>query len=90
MALKSQGILDRFRRVWLPDVELRTLSRFYERKTQQLTAATNGLWKLLREVSPDLYLLFRNENPDIAMPAHVLTQQGVLTLLNARPDVSIQ
>ena len=86
IALEAQGILDRYRRVWLPNEELRTLSRFYERKSMQTTASINELWKLLRQASPDLYLLLQNGTPEIEMPSNVVTAQGLLALFSVKPD----
>ena len=56
MALEAQGKLERYRRVWFPDQELQLLTRSFERKSQEMTAEVNRLWKLLRLASPDLYL----------------------------------
>lgn len=86
MALESQGRLDRYRRVWFADQDLQLLSRSYGSNAQRLTASTSSLWKLLRQACPDLYLLFKGSYPEVEMTAHVLTAQGVLTLLRVKPN----
>ena len=54
LALHSQGKLEKFRRVWFPDESLRLLTRGYERKSKEMTAEINRMWKVLRPGSPDL------------------------------------
>jgi transposase len=88
MALESQGRLELYRRVWFPNVELQLLTRSYERSSAALTAATNRLWKLLRQSSPDLYMAFGGKNPEVDLKEYMLTGQGVLSLLAAKPDIS--
>jgi transposase len=87
MALETQGKLNSHKRVWFPDVELQGLTRSHEQKTNQLTAEVNRLWKLLRTVSPDLYLALGGVNPDIEINGNMLQNQGILTLLSEKPDI---
>jgi hypothetical protein len=55
LALQSQGKLEQFRRVWFADEPLRLLTRGYKRKSKELTAELNRMWKVLRLASPDLF-----------------------------------
>jgi len=87
MALESQGKLDQWRRVWFPDAELQLLSRSYERTSRDMTAATNRLWKLLRQASPDLYLALKGNNPEVSLEEQVLTGQAFLSLLSTKPNL---
>jgi len=87
MALEAQGKLNGNKRVWFPDTELQGLTRSHEQKTNQLTAEVNRLWKLLRTVSPDLYLALGGVNPDIEINGNMLQNQGILTLLSEKPDI---
>jgi len=65
LALESQGKLEKFRRVWFPDDSLRLLTRGYERRSKELTAEINRMWKMLRLASPDLYLALSGTNPEV-------------------------
>jgi transposase len=87
MALEAQGKLDRYRRVWFPDMDLQLLTRRHKRVTEQLTAEVNGLWKLLRYASPDLYLALGGKNPEVQSSPRVLKNQGILNFLTSTPDV---
>jgi transposase len=87
MALEGQGKLDQYRRVWFPDMELQLLTRRHKRLTEELTAEVNGLWKLLRYASPDLYLALGGKNPEVESNRKVLKSQGILNLLASSPDV---
>ena len=86
MALEAQGKLDRYRRVWFADQELQLLTRSYERKSQEMTAEVNRLWKLIRLASPDLYLALGGNNPEVELSENILKTQGILTLLSEKPD----
>jgi len=87
MALEAQGRLDQYRRVWFPDMDLQLLTRRHKNVTEQLTAEVNGLWKLLRYASPDLYLALGGKNPEVLSNRKVLKNQGILNLLTSTPDV---
>jgi transposase len=87
MALEAQGKLDQYRRVWFPDMELQLLTRRHKSLTEQLTAEVNRLWKLLRYVSPDLYIALGGKNPEVQSSPKVLKNQGILNLLTSTPDV---
>jgi len=87
LALQSQGKLEKFRRVWFPDESLRLLTRGYERKSKELTAEINRMWKVLRIASPDLYLALAGTNPEVEITEKVLQQQGILKLLEQKPDL---
>jgi len=54
LALQDQGKLEKFRRVWFPDESLRLLTRGYERKSKELTAEVNRMWKVLVEARTPL------------------------------------
>jgi hypothetical protein len=86
MALEAQGKLERYRRVWFADQELQLLTRSYERKSQEMTAEVNRLWKLIRLASPDLYLALGGNNPEVELSENILKTQGILTLLSEKPD----
>jgi hypothetical protein len=88
LALQSQGKLEKFRRVFFPDESLRLLTRGYERKSKELTAEINRMWKVLRLASPDLYLALAGTNPEVEITEKVLQQQGILSLLEQKPDLS--
>lgn len=87
LALQAQGKLEQFRRVWFPDESLRLLTRSYERKSRELTAELNRMWKVLRIASPDLYLALRGSNPEVEISDNGLKIQGVLSLLEQKPDL---
>ena len=87
LALQSQGKLEKFRRVCFPDEALRILTRGYERKSKELTAEVNRMWKVLRIASPDLYLALAGTNPQVEITEKVLQQQGILSLLEQEPDL---
>jgi hypothetical protein len=87
LALGSQGKLEQFRRVFFPDESLRLLTRSYERKSKELTAEINRMWKALRLASPDLYLALGGMNPEVEITDNVLQQKGILSLLEQKPDL---
>jgi transposase len=87
LALQDQGKLEKFRRVWFPDESLRLLTRGYERKSKELTAEINRMWKVLRVASPDLYLALGGFNPEVEISEKVLQNQGILLLLEQKPDL---
>ena len=87
MALESQGKLDKWKRVWSPDEELRGLTRSYSQKTKESTREINRLWKLLRTASVDLYLALRGKHPDIDISENILQNEGILALLGEKPDI---
>lgn len=63
LALESQGRLERYKKVWFPDMDLQLLTRRWGSLSQQITAEVNRLWKLLRYASADLYLALGGKNP---------------------------
>jgi transposase len=87
LALEAQGKLEQFRRIWFPDESLRLLTRGYERKSKELTAEINRMWKVLRIASSDLYLALGGYNPEVEISENVLQQQGILSLLEQKPDL---
>ena len=87
LALRSQGKLQQFRRVFFPDESLRLLTRSHERKSKELTAEINRMWKTLRLASPDLYLALGGMNPEVEIADNVLQQKGILSLLEQKPDL---
>ena len=87
LALQAQGKLEQFRRVWFADEPLRLLTRSFERKSKELTAELNRMWKLLRLASPDLYLALGGFNPEVEISDNVLQNQGILSLLELKPDL---
>ena len=87
LALKGQGKLERFRRVWEPNMELQLLTRRHESVGKQLTAEGNRMWKLLRQASPDLYLSLAGKVEGVDCPPGVLRNEGILTLLATKPQI---
>jgi hypothetical protein len=87
LSLREQGRLDRWRRVWELDVDLRVVSRRYESVGKQLTSEANRLWKLLRQGSPDLYLALGGKLEGVDCPPRLLRNEGILTLLGAKPQL---
>ena len=87
MALEAQGKLERYRRVWFADVELQLLTRRYERKSCAKTAEVNGLWKLIRHASPDLYLALGGRHPEVELSENMLQNVGILSLLGEQPNL---
>ncbi len=88
LALQSQGRLDRYRRVWFPEMELQLLTRRLQVSSTQITAEVNRLWKLLRYASVDLYLALGGKDPEVDCGEQkALKNQGILTLLIQQPDV---
>jgi transposase len=87
LALEAQGKLEQFRRIWFPDESLRLLTRGYERKSKELTSEINRMWKVLRIASSDLYLALGGCNPEVEISENVLQKQGILTLLEQKPDL---
>ena len=87
MAMEAQGRLERYRRVWFADLELQLLSRSFGRKSKEMTAEVNRLWKLLRYASPDLYLALAGNHPEVEVSEKVVKTQGILTLLSGVPDL---
>jgi transposase len=76
LALQAQGRLERFRRVWEPNVELQLLARRHESVGKQMTAETNRLWKLLRQASPDLYLALGGKLEGVDCPRRCSETRG--------------
>jgi len=87
LALDSQGKLQRYQRVWFANMELRLLTRSYDRKSEAATAEMNRLWKHLRHASPDLYLAFGGYHPEINLNKDMLGTQGILALFSQKPEV---
>ena len=87
LALEAQGMLEQYRRVWSPDMELQVLTRRYESLSGELTGEVNRLWKLLHDACPDLYLLLGGENGEIEQRGKVLKSQGILNLLISKPHI---
>ncbi len=87
MALESQGKLERCRRVFVPDEELRMLTRGYEQKSKAKTSEVNSLWKLIRTASVDLYLTLAGKHPDNEVRENIIQNQGILQLLSEKPDL---
>ena len=88
LALESQGRLERYRRVWFPDMELQLLTRSLDVLSTQITAEVNRLWKFLRYASVDLYLVLGGKNPEVDYSEQkALKNQGILNLLIHQPDI---
>ena len=86
-SMQEQGKLERWRRVWEPDTDLRLLSRRYGSVGKQLTGEVNRLWKLLRQASPDLYLALGGKLAEVESTPRVLKNEGILTLLATSPQI---
>jgi transposase len=75
--LQAHGKLERFRRVWAPNVELQLLTRRHESVGKQMTAEANRLWKLLRQASPDLHLALGGKLEGVDCPPKMLRNEGI-------------
>ncbi len=87
LSLQSQKKLQKYERKWLPDNELRDLTRIYGVETKQLTVVYNRLWKSLRKASVEMYRVLGGGATRALKPG-ILSQKGVLLLLKERPDIS--
>jgi len=87
MALEAQEKLDRWKRVWQPDEELRGLTRLYSQKKKEVTREANRLWKHLRAASVDLYLALGGRHPEIEIHGNILQNGAILALLAEKPDI---
>jgi transposase len=87
LSMREQGMLERWRRVWEPDTDLRVLTRRYESVGKELTGEVNRLWKLLRQASPDLYLALGGKLEEVESSPRLLKNEGILTLLATSPQI---
>jgi hypothetical protein len=87
LALQSRGKLEKFPRVWFPEESVRLLTRGYERKSKEVTAKINRMWKMLRLAFPDLYLALACTNSELDIAEKVLQQQGILKLSEQKPEL---
>jgi len=87
LSLRDQGKLERWRRVWEPDADLRLVSRRHTSVSKEMTAETNRLWKLLRQASPDLYLALGGKLQGVDSPPKMLRNEGILALLSGQPQI---
>jgi len=87
LALENQGKLDKHKRLWEPDIELRMLTRGHTEKTKEITREKSRLWKYLKLASADLYLTLSGNNPDSEVSVNLLTNKGILTLLAQKSDI---
>jgi transposase len=87
LLMKEQGRLERWRRVWEVDEDLRLLSRRYESVGRQMNGEVNRLWKLVRRASGDLYLLLGGKLEREEKMARMLGNVGVLRLLATKPQM---
>ncbi len=87
LALKSQGMLSNYQRVHMPDDQLQPLIRSYEQKSKMITKEINSLWKLIRNISTDLYLTLGGNNPDVDIKNNILSNHSILSLLSQKPDI---
>jgi transposase len=87
LSMKQQGKLERWRRVWAPDMDLRVLTRRHESVGKQLTGEVNRMWKLLRQASPDLYLALGGKLEEVECSPRLLKNEGILTLLAREPQI---
>jgi hypothetical protein len=68
-------------------MQLQLLSRSFERKSQAVTAEVSRLWKLLRYASPELYLAFGGNHPEVNLNRNMLDTQQILGLFSEKPNV---
>ncbi len=85
---EMNGSLEKWRRVYPVDSELQTITRKYESVSGRITEEISGLWKLLCEASPDVYLFLSGKNMETDNRRNVLNSAGVLNLLCNCPDLS--
>ena len=88
ISLESQNKLENYKRVWFADAALQNLTREYERITKKITEEVSTLWKAIKAMSQDLYLLLGGNHPDSNIKTNILQQKGILALLTEEIDVS--
>lgn len=84
LALENQ--LERFKRVYFPQNDLRDFTRYYHQVSKQLAQETNRLWKALRLNAMHLYQWLRGNYQEPA-PIQFITQKGFMELLINQPDI---
>jgi len=89
LSLEKQNRIAFYKRVWFPDEGLQLLTRNYARLTKNKTAEINNLWKLIRNGSPDFYLMLK----DAKMAGKdgkisKMNNKSLLTLLYSKSDLS--
>lgn len=89
LALDTQNRLENYKRLWFCEDGLRLLTRHYEKITKDKTAEINSLWKLIRAISPDLYLLLQGKEIGAEeAKKSKLDNKSLLNLLSTKPDPS--
>jgi hypothetical protein len=86
LSLLIDGNLEKYKRLYFPNTDLRDVTRAYEAKTRQLSEAKNQLWKHLRINSPELYRLLSGK-AESKLPAQFHTRKGFMNLLIEIPSV---
>jgi hypothetical protein len=89
LALDIQNRLENYKRVWFCEDGLRLLTRHYDKITKDKTAEINSLWKLIRIISPDLYLFLHGKKIGAEeAKGSKLDNKSLLNLLSSKPDPS--
>jgi transposase len=87
LALYGQNKLEMYRRVFLPDNSLRSLTRELERITRKKTEEVSTIWKAIKAISQDLYLALSGNHKEIAISGNIVQNKCILKLFTAIPDV---
>lgn len=80
LSLLVEGTLEKYKRIFFPNTDLRDVTRLYEVKTRQLSKAKNQLWKHLRINSQNLHILLSGKN-EAKLPEQFYTRKGFIVLL---------
>lgn len=88
IGLLEKGILEKWRRTYPVDGELRGLTRFDEKVRRKMNGELSDLWKLIREISTDLYLFLSGKLEGEDQKNNILDSSGILQLLAEYPDPS--
>lgn len=88
IGLHEKGLLGRWKRTFSVDTELQGLTRFDEKARRKMNGEVSDLWKLIREISPDLYLFLSGHLGGVDQKNNILDSSGILQLLSKHPDPS--
>lgn len=84
----NSGTLERWRRVFPVDTELQGMARFDLKVQKKVNGEISDLWKLIRELSTDLYLFLNGHLEGVDQNSKILDSSGIMNLLTKQPDPS--
>ncbi|MFP4364609.1 MAG: transposase [Spirochaetia bacterium] len=85
--LYLRGTLDKYKGIYLPNDELRDLTRRFQSKSKKLTEAVNIFWKAIRNSSQVLYIHLTG-NTENSLPRQFHIGKGFISLILAKPDIN--